>query len=108
MAHRLLLALLALVLCCLGFAAVAQGDPVAREHGCSATALEKAQVADTGTSCDSEDESLGNDEQRFDCTETLISLRSPFVAMAMTKPAAQPPAFTASPFLAQPKRPPRA
>ena len=108
-------AVLAFVLCCLGFAAAAQVHAGARQHGCDATSLSQAQwvtaahAVDAGAPAESGDETPGNDEQRHDASEILIGLPDPFVPVAMVRSAAPPPpALRASPFLEHPKRPPRA
>ena len=115
MPRWLVTALLAFVLCCLGFSAAAQGYAGARQHGCDATASVQAleqvlsKAFDAGTPSESGDESPGNDEQRHDCSEILIGLPGPFVPVTMSEPAAPPPpALGASAFLEHPKRPPRA
>jgi hypothetical protein len=115
MPRWLVTAVLAFVLCCLGFSAAAQGYAGARQHGCDATASVQAleqvlsKAFDAGTSSDSGDESPGNDEQRHDCSEILIGFPGPFVPVTMSEPAAPPPpALGASAFLEHPKRPPRA
>lgn len=113
MPRWLLPAVLAFVLCCLGFTAAAQGHSVARQHGCDATAQAQhgvvSHAVDAGTPGESGEETPGNDEQRHDCSEILIGIPGPFVPLAMSTFAAPPPpALRASPFLEQPKRPPRA
>lgn len=107
-------AVLAFVLCCLGFSAAAQGHVGTRQHGCDATALAQplqqvvSHAVDAGAPSESGDESPGNDEQRHDCNEILIGVSELFVPMAVSEPAAAaPPALGASPFLEHPKRPPR-
>lgn len=108
-------AVLAFVLCCLGFTAVAQGQAGARQHGCDATVpaqiqhLAGSHALDAGTPAESGDETPGNDEQRHDCSEILIGAPGHFVPLAMSEfVAPPPPALGASPFLEHPKRPPRA
>ena len=115
MPRWLVTAVLALVLCCLGFSAAAQGHLGARQHGCDAQALGQTldpvalKAPDTGAASDTGDETPGNDEQRHDCSEILMGVPGPFVPVAMSEPAAPPPpALGASPFLEHPKRPPRA
>lgn len=115
MSRWLFSAVLALVLCCLGFAAAAQGHAGARQHGCDATAMAAqtldvlaSNALDAGAPGDTGDETPGNDEQRHDCSEILFGTPGLFVpgaAVATALPA--PPALRASPFLEHPKRPPR-
>ena len=115
MPRWLVTAVLAFVLCCLGFSAAAQGHAGARQHGCDAVVAAQtldpvlSKAFEVGTPSESGDESPGNDEQRHDCSEILIGIPGLFVPVAMSEPAAPPPpALGASAFLEHPKRPPRA
>ncbi|MDM0015649.1 hypothetical protein QTH87_24640 [Variovorax sp. J22P168] len=112
MPRWLVTAALALLLCCLGFSAAAQGHAGARQQACDphAQALElvaAAQLPASGTPADTEN-SPANDEQRHDCNEILVGaptlfVPTPFGLTAHTAPAS----LRASPFLEHPKRPPR-
>ncbi|MGO4395380.1 hypothetical protein AB4Z46_28895 [Variovorax sp. M-6] len=105
MPRWLVTAVIALVLCCFGFAAAAQSASGMLQHG-SAQAQEL--LAATGAPADAGDETPGHDEQRHDCSEILIGGPGPFVPLAVSQLAPQPPpTLRASPFLEHPKRPPR-
>jgi len=107
MSRWLVTAVIALVLCCFGFAAAAQSASGVLQHG-SAQGQGQDLLAATGAPADAGDETPGHDEQRHDCSEILIGGPGPFVPLAMSELAPQPPsAFRASPFLEHPKRPPR-
>lgn len=99
-------AVIALVLCCFGFAAAAaQSASGMPQHG---SAQARDLMAAAGAPADTGDETPGNDEQRHDCSEILIGGPGPFVPLAVSQLAPQRPStLRASPFLEHPKRPPR-
>ncbi|MDL9999711.1 hypothetical protein QTI24_13915 [Variovorax sp. J22P240] len=101
---------IAFVLSCFGFAAVAHGSTHSRDHG--GASLTQVQL-DLSASVDApvddtEDASALQDEANSGCTEAATGGVQAFLAVFASEPVPQPAmSATPSPFLAQPKRPPR-
>ncbi|MDM0105166.1 hypothetical protein QTH97_09505 [Variovorax sp. J22R24] len=101
---------IAFVLSCFGFAAVAHSSTHALDH-CSASLAQVqhdlSPSSDTPLD-DAEDASAAQDEVSSGCTEAAAGGFHAFIAIHASQPVPQPAmSATPSPFLAQPKRPPR-
>jgi len=101
---------IAFVLSCFGFAAVAHSSTHSLDHsGASLTQLQHVLSASVDAPVDdTEDASALQDEVNSGCTEAAASGFQAFLAVFASEAVPQSAmGATPSPFLAQPKRPPR-
>ncbi|MDM0077282.1 hypothetical protein QTH90_22940 [Variovorax sp. J2P1-59] len=101
---------IAFVLSCFGFAAVAHSSTHAIDHGAaSVTHVQHDLSASSDAPVDdTEEASALQDEVNSGCTEAAAGALRAFLAVSASQPVPQPAmSATPSPFLAQPKRPPR-
>lgn len=114
MPRWLVASIFAFVLSCFGFAAVAHGSTHAFDHaeaGLTQLQSHPSSSLSAGSDApvhDSEDASSLQDEVNSGCTEAATGAFQAFLAVIASEPVPQPlMTATPSPFLAQPKRPPR-
>jgi hypothetical protein len=109
MPRWLVASLIAFMLSCFGFAAVAHGSANSPDHGGVQLVHVQQDLSASDTPADdAEDASALQDEVGSNCTEAATGEFRAFLAVSASQPVPQP-AMTAtpSPFLAHPKRPPR-
>ena len=102
---------IALVLSCFGFVAVAHGA-VETAAQCEIASMQLEAIATheapSGEAIDPVEPSAVHDESTPDCTEIATGGFRPVMAVFVSHPVPRPAMSTpASPFLAHPKRPPR-
>ena len=110
MPRWLAISFIAFVLSCFGFAAVAHSSTHSLDHGgAKPTQMQHDLSASVDAAAgDTEDASALQDEVNSGCTEAATGGFQAFLAVFASEPVPQPAMnATPSPFLAQPKRPPR-
>jgi hypothetical protein len=109
MPRWLVASVIAFMLSCFGFAAVAHGSTNSPDHGgAQLTHVQHELSANDAPVNDTEDASTLQDEVSSGCTEAATGGFQAFLAVFASEPVPQPAmSATPSPFLAQPKRPPR-
>ncbi|MGJ7508213.1 hypothetical protein [Variovorax sp. GT1P44] len=110
MPRWLVASLIAFMLSCFGFAAAAHGSASApdRDGAVPTHVVQHDLSASDASGHDTEDASALQDDVGSNCAEAATGEFRAFLAVSASQPVPQP-AMTAtpSPFLAQPKRPPR-
>jgi len=111
MPRWLAISFIAFVLSCFGFAAVAHSSTHSLDRG-GAKPTQQVQhdlsASVDAAAGDTEDASALQDEVNSGCTEAATGGFQAFLAVFASEPVPQPAmSATPSPFLAQPKRPPR-
>jgi hypothetical protein len=109
MPRWLVASLIAFMLSCFGFAAVAQGSASSADvGGAQLTHIQHDFLAGDASPSDVEDASALQDEVGSNCIEAVAGEFPIFLAVSASQSVPQPAmTSTPSPFLALPKRPPR-